>query len=1080
MPEIQHRKIKPSLGNITKPSTKQPDYFEFQVFSNFSFLRGASHAEELIQRAKELGLKGLALTDLNSVAGIVRAHLAAKQNDFKFFVGCTLELIYEPSLEMPEAHVQILVYPKNLNGYANLCRLLTLGKRRTTKAECLLSIEDFFEYQTDLVATIVAPKHNFSNLMQFNFYEVCKNIKENYYAKELLSFALTKSYANNALRHFQANLEVAQKLNIPVLATNDVYYHAPERKALQDLLTCIKNKCSIKQAGFLLEQNSERFLKAPLEIARIFRELPQALRRSVELAEILSDFSLDQLRYEYPAEICPQDKNPHQYLSELTWQGALERYKGTPQEKIKSLIVGELALIKELNYEKYFLTCYDIVKFARSRGILCQGRGAAANSAVCFCLGITSVNPNEIDLLFARFISKERDEPPDIDIDFEHERREEVIQYIYQKFGRERAALTAEVITYRQRSAFRELAKALGFSLDIADKLAKSIHRWTDYALAKEDLDCLGLSFEEHNIQNLLNLSKQILGFPRHLSQHVGGFIISEKPLCEIVPILNAAMPDRTTIEWDKYDIEALGMLKIDVLGLGMLTCIRKTLQLVNKRRLHEGLAHLELHTIPQDDPKVYQMIQASDTIGVFQIESRAQMSMLPRLKPRCFYDLVIEVAIVRPGPIQGNMVHPYLKRRSGLEKVTFPDKRVEAILGKTLGVPIFQEQAMRLVIELADFSPGEAEKLRRAMAAWKHNGGAIEKFTARILEGMKKKGYSEAFAQSCINQIKGFSEYGFPESHAASFALLVYASAWLKAHYPAEFAVGLLNSQPMGFYGPAQIVQDAKNHNVLVKPIDVNKSLWDCTLENGAMRLGMRLVKGLAQKQAELIVRAVKSYGEFNSIIELWHKANLGQEKLSKVTLQILARADAFNSMGLDRRKALWEIHALPKIPLPLEKYKQEKVTYLKQEGLQQSMFKDYEYTGLSLKAHPISFLRAAFLSKQVKTKISTALELKEGKNNLVCVIGMLIFRQRPSTAKGTVFLTLEDETGICNLIVRANIFEKYQREILGSQYLLAKGVLQNIGEVVYINAREIISLSKPENSPENLVSYKLKNQCV
>ncbi|MCH8211884.1 MAG: error-prone DNA polymerase, partial [Planctomycetes bacterium] len=893
---------------------------------------------------------------------------------------------------------------------------------------------------------------------------------------------------------------------------------------LQDVLTCIRLGCTLPEAGFRLFAHAERHLKRSQEMARLFAEHPQAITRTVEIANRAAAFNLDELRYEYPDEICPPHRTPMQYLIDLTWQGAAKHYPHGVPKKVRRQIENEFALIDELNYAPYFLTVYDLVVFARSRGILCQGRGAAANSAVCYCLGVTAVDPDRIDLLFERFVSRERNEPPDIDIDFEHERREEVIQYIYSKYGRERAALTAEVITYRGKSAVREVGKALGLSLDCVDRLSKSMDWWEKGKLRPNRLRELGLNPNDPTIHHLVQRMNEILGFPRHLSQHVGGFVITKGPLCELVPIENAAMKDRTVIEWDKDDIDALGMLKVDVLGLGMLTCIRKCFDLVNgqylarreytavrPRCIHRGLnggrRTLELHTVPSEDPAVYDMICAADTIGVFQIESRAQMSMLPRLRPRCFYDLVIEVAIVRPGPIQGKMVHPYLRRRNGEEPVTYPDERVKEVLGKTLGIPLFQEQAMRLAIVGAGFTPEEADQLRRAMAAWKRKGNQIEKFGTRLIDGMLKRGYPLEFAERCFEQIKGFSDYGFPESHAASFALLVYVSAWLKRHYPAAFGAALINSQPMGFYAPAQIVRDAQEHGVKVRPVDVNYSQWDCTLgerkhegtppeqarrhEGGesssrepkasawgkdapSLRLGMRLVKGLREDEANAISQAVDRYGSFTSIERLWRTSSV-----RIATLRALARADAFGSMGLDRQAALWEIRRLRDDELPLFDGKRDNVHLAPGEytggsaggagsgvtaksggerdvlppiSQPRKVVQDYAAVGLSLKAHPISFIRLMLESRGA----IEAAQLKDAKRYpqgmVVSVAGIVLVRQRPATASGIIFMTLEDETGISNLIIRPHIYERFRPAARHGVIILARGRVERQGEVIHI----------------------------
>lgn len=1090
MPEKEYTKIRPLISFQAPPrkAAGLPEYCELFVTSNFSFLCGASQPEELMQRAAQLGLRGIGLTDCNTLAGVVRAHTAAKELQVPFLLGCRLVLQYEPSIKEKSltAALSALVYPTTRQAYGALCRLLTLGNRRAPKGHCFLTLDDFLPHTKDMAIILVPPAflHHAERLspsQDVNFLAASRRIQESVAEKKALSMALVKIYGNQNHLHIHSALQMAAHLDIPIVACNNVHFHTADRKPVQDVVTCIKNGCSVSQAGFLLQQNSECYLKDGGEIERLFRDIPGALRRSMEIKEMAQSFSLDQLRYEYPDEICPDGKAPLEYLTELTWKGAAERFPDAVPEKVKKLLHEELALIAELRYAKYFLTCYDIVAYARGRHILCQGRGAAANSAVCYCLGITAVDPSRIDMLFARFVSKERREPPDIDIDFEHERREEVIQYIYQKYGRDRAGLTCEVVSYRYRSAIRETAKALGLSLEIADKLAKCIHRWTGCGIPGEDLREMGLDPQDPTLLKALELSNQILGFPRHLSQHVGGFIISAKPLCETVPILNASMEDRTIIEWDKDDIEALGMLKIDVLGLGMLTCVRKALELVNARRPQEK--PYEFYTIPSEDRAVYKMICQADTIGVFQIESRAQMSMLPRLKPCCFYDLVIEVAIVRPGPIQGNMVHPYLKRRDGIEKAHYPDKRVEDILGKTLGVPIFQEQAMRLAIVLAQFTPDEAEALRRAIAAWKRDKGKIATFHKKIIAGMTANGYSLEFAESCMSQIKGFSEYGFPESHAASFALIAYASAWLKLHYPAEFTAALINSQPMGFYQPSQLISDAKNHGIAILPIDVNRSLWNCTIEADALRLGLRLVRGLRESQAQLISDAVTRYGSFASIESLWNKARSSTDRLRKASLQLLARADAFQSMGLNSRDALWQIRALPPEPLPIDRFTLEHASRQQVElplmSKQQVMFQDYEATGLSLRGHPIGFIRPYLDQRKAITALTLKTLQTPRTRTHVSVAGIAIVRQRPGTAKGVVFITLEDETGISNLIIRPEVFETYYKVIISSACILAHGTLQRSGEVIYINTEKLEGLDalvldqREVNLPSKSYSY-------
>lgn len=1063
-------------------------YAELQVTSNFSFLRGASHPHEYIWRAAELGYRGIAITDYNSLAGVVRAHTAARDAGVQLAIGCRLEIDFQGQIQhsidsRSSAYEQLslIVYPTDAASYAALCSLLTQAKRELAKGDFFLSLADFLPVQHHFLTVLVPPcfqtrLHTTSSSASVNtrmaiFYELCKVVKENCTDALRLSLALTNSYGHAHNAAMRAALQVARSLDISPVATNDVYYHIPERKPLHDTLTAIRLGTTVEQAGYALFPNAERHLKPPAEMSRLFRELPHAVTRTVEILEAASHFSLSSLRYSYPEEVTPAGLSPHEHLRERVLAGAHERYPQGVPERVTTAIESELALIHELQYEKYFLTCYDIVSFARSREILCQGRGAAANSVVCYCLGITAVDPQQIDLLFARFISKERQEPPDIDIDFEHERREEVIQYIYSRYGRARAALTAEVVTFQPRSAVREAAKALGLAPQIVDTLAKHIQRWTEYTVTAETLREIGLNPFDPTIQNVLNLASALVGFPRHLSQHVGGFIISHAPLTTIVPILNAAMEGRTIIEWDKNDIEELGMLKIDILALGMLTCIRKALALVNARRERP----VALYSIPTDDQTVYDMLCASDTVGVFQVESRAQMAMLPRLRPRCFYDLVIEVAIVRPGPIQGNMVHPFLRRRSGQESVNFPDARVAQILGKTLGVPIFQEQAMRLAIVLANFSPGEAEKLRRAMAAWKSHKGVIATFKEKILRGMVANGYSVEFAEACLMQIQGFSEYGFPESHAASFALLVYASAWLKRHYPAEFACSLLNSQPMGFYEPAQIVRDAQHHGVEVLPIDVNTSDWDCTVEyankhgggNGAhrsyprIRLGLRLVRGLRYDQAESLTESRNQNGHFDSLTDLRTEA----PSVSLATVTTLARADAFSSLALSRREAHWEIQALPAAAAPLDPLFAPRPHTARAAPTpptpQREMFQDYATTGLSLRAHPLQYVRHSLAARGYVTAESLLSKHGLRVGTYVKAAGLVITRQRPGTAKGVVFISLEDETGGVNLIIRPKLFERFHKLVTLSSALGASGRLERIGEVVYIDIIELEAVS-------------------
>lgn len=1089
MPDRGYSKIKTlPLGekaSLTPPPLRLPDYVELQAASNFSMLRGASHPEEIVAAAAQLGYRGIALTDWCSLSGIVRAHTAAVHHGIRFYPGCRIALVDERQLgEFVAAKgpaptpfaTTLLLYPKNRNGYGDLCSLLTIGKLRGRAGRCFLTLADLLPCIGQM-ATIIAPAPAslFTAAERRFCEELTRQLLRVLPPRERPAVALTHYSSSADARHIEAVSALAQAFNLDLIASNDVWYHAPERRMLHDVITCVREGTTVAAAGFRLAANGERHLKTPQEIARLFRRCPELLRNGMRFAERLQ-FSLDELRYEYPREILPAGKTPLEYLTERTWDGAAERYPRGVPETVRTQLAEEFKLIHELGYEKYFLTCYDIVRFARSRGILCQGRGAAANSAVCYCLGITSVDPAEIDLLFARFVSRERNEPPDIDIDFEHERREEVIQYIYERYGRHRAGLVCEVITYRHRSAIRDVGKALGLSLDLVGALAKSIHRWDKQHLTAGDLCAIGVDPQDRTVQQACALSRQLLGFPRHFSQHVGGFVISEQPLSRIVPIMNATMDGRTIIEWDKDDIELLGMLKIDILALGMLSCIRKSLEMINR-----GLpadARLALHSIPQNDPETYEMISRADTIGVFQIESRAQMSMLPRLKPSCFYDLVIEVAIVRPGPIQGNMVHPYLRRRKGLEKVSYPDKRVEEILGKTYGVPLFQEQAMRLAIVLAGCSPGEAEQLRRAMATWKRSTGTIAKFQEKIVNGMISNGYTREFAEICMHQIRGFSEYGFPESHAASFALLVYASSWLKRHYPAHFAAALLNSQPMGFYAPAQIISDARAHDVEIRPIDVNFSGWDCTIENSddgryALRLGLRLVKGLLEEQGRRIADASARHRRFSSISDLYLAVHNdassigGASPLSRSTLLKLASADAFQSMNLKSREALWQIRALPARPARLERaqhalLRSEAPPLLPPHSISEQVYDEYKASGFSLKTHPIALIRGILERRCVKSaaEIITNSRLRQGCE--VWVAGLSIVRQRPGTARGVVFITLEDESGFCNLILMPDVYERFRHEVLSADALLAGGKLERADGVCYLNVRTLEGLDR------------------
>lgn len=1025
------------------------NYTELQVTSNFTFLRGGSHPEELIEKAEELGYKGIAITDRNTLAGIVRAHAEARGKNIRFIPACRLDLLDGPSL---------LAYPMNISAYALLSELLSVGNLRAEKGQCHLYKADVYRYARDM-KFIVAPPASLNADFDFEP-EFIKALEE--YKEALgndLYLAASFTYTGDDLKRLFRLSQLEARLGIPMVATNDVHYHAPERRELQDILTCVREKCTIHTAGFRLHQNAERYLKPIEEMQRLFRQYPEAIKRTQEIADACR-FSLDELKYLYPEEITSEGRTPMEELVHLTWEGAKERFEGAIPEKIRETIEMELEFIGRKDYASYFLTVYDYVREARSRGILCQGRGSAANSVVCYCLGITSVNPSKFKLLFARFMSDARNEPPDIDVDFEHERREEIMQYIYEKYGRDRAGIVATVTQVHWKGAVRDVGKAMGLSTDAINVLSKSAHEFTEDWFTGKAIPTNSFNHNDPHLQKVLEITDQYIGFPRQLGQHTGGFVITRGKLHELCPILNARMQDRTNIEWNKDDIEALGFMKVDVLALGMLTCIRKAFDLAKQ---HYDL-DLTLANIPQDDPKVYEMIGHADTLGVFQIESRAQMSMLPRLKPRNFYDLVIEVAIVRPGPIQGDMVHPYLKRRNGEEPVEYPSKELEGILGRTLGVPLFQEQAMEIAIVAAGFTPDEADGLRRAMATFKAKG-KVSRYREKLINGMIKNGYTLEFANRVFKQIEGFGSYGFPESHAASFALLVYVSSWLKCYYPDVFATALLNSQPMGFYRPAQIVMDARKHGVKVRPVDINHSDWDNTLEEPSgryrtVRLGFRQVKGLREDDMQALVsgRSIP-YQNVNDLV------NAG---VSPSALERLADADAFRSIGLDRRQALWEVSALHDHPTGVFKgtpsqSAEEEATELPRMTLGEHVMQDYASTSLSLKAHPVSFLRRKLNELQV-TPTAGLSSMKNGQFVKVC--GLITVRQRPGTAKGVLFITIEDETGFANLVVWSKTFEKYRKQILQSRLLMVSGKLQIEGEVIHVvvntcyNLNELMSL--------------------
>ena len=1040
----------------------QPCYAELQVTTNFSFLRGASHPEEMVLQAAAFGHAAIGIADRNSLAGVIRGHTAAKEAGIRYCVGARLDLVDGASL---------LAYPTSRMAYGRLCRLITIGRRRVPKGACEITRRDVLEWGEGTIFLLVPDADNAISMYNDD-HRAPGNSTVPEFAGQLADLATAfpeNCYivGNNLMRGDDADRlsylsDIAEKYSVPLVAGNDVHMHGPTRRHLADILACIREKCTIDEAGYQLAPNAECRLKAPGEMALLFRDYPDAVARTVEIAE-RCDFTLDELRYEYPDEVSPDGTAPQEALEMQTWEGAKRRYPGGVPRGVREQVEHELKLIGELSYAPYFLTVHDAVRFARENDILCQGRGSAANSAVCYCLGITAVDPSRVDLLFERFVSAERNEPPDIDVDFEHDRREEVIQYIYAKYGRERAGMTATVIHYRTRRAIREVGKALGLSEDMVAALASQTWGRGGDGLEDERAREMGFDLSDRRLRLALRLTKELIGFPRHLSQHVGGFVITRGRLDEVVPVENAAMEERTVIEWDKDDLDALGILKIDVLGLGMLSCIHRGFDLL---RRHHG-RNYDLATVPSEDSAVYDMLCKADSLGVFQVESRAQMSFLPRMKPRNFYDLVIEVAIVRPGPIQGDMVHPYLRRRNGEEQVTYPSEALRQVLEKTLGVPLFQEQAMKIAIVGAGFEPSEADRLRRAMATFRKTG-TIHTFRSKFIAGMAENGYERAFAERCFQQIEGFGEYGFPESHAASFALLVYVSAWLKCRYPAVFAAALLNSQPMGFYAPAQIVRDAREHGIEVRPVDVNYSEWNCTLEPGgapdgpgggyALRLGMRQVKGVGEDDAEWLV-AARGNG-YRDPVSIWRRADVGAPALEK-----LAQADAFASMGLSRRDALWAIKPLRRSmsPLPLfaaagaAELGEEPAVSLPRMTLGEEVVEDYASLRLTLRAHPLQLLRHRLRGTIPAARLQ---ETADGAKN-VAVAGLVLVRQRPGTAKGVIFLTLEDETAVSNVIVWPHVLERYRRVVLAARLMRVTGVLQREGGVVHLVAEELEDMS-------------------
>jgi len=1037
-----------------------PAYAELAAASNFSFLRGASHPEEMVAQASRLGLAALGLADRNTVAGVVRAHMAAKERRLPFHPGCRLVFA--------DGTPDCLAYPRNPSGWNNLCRLLSAGNLRARKGACELRLGDLLEWGRDLSLALLP-----QDVLEDARREAASAALQRLRAAFGKSVRLAAAFAYGPLdaREIAARAAMARIAGVALMAINDALYHEPGRRPVQDVLTCIREHVTLAAAGRRLAANAERHLKPAAEMARLFAQYPGAVAETLAFAGELS-FSLEELRHQYPDETPASGLSCQEELARLAGEGAARRYpQGVPQ-KVRDQIAHELALIAELGYAPYFLTVNDIVRFARSQGILCQGRGSAANSAVCFCLGITDVDPALADLLFERFISPERREPPDIDVDFEHERREEVIQYIYAKYGRAHSGLAASVITYRARSAAREVGKVFGLSADAIGALSGSVWGHSSANLGEREARQGGLDIADPALAQVIGIASQLNGFPRHLSQHVGGFVITRDRLDAVIPVMNTAMAGRTQVEWDKDDLESLGILKIDVLALGMLTCLRKAFGLLAERY---GIA-MTLATMPKEDPRVYAMIQRADTIGVFQIECRAQMSMLPRLKPACFYDLVIEVAIVRPGPIQGDMVHPYLRRRQGREKVSYPSAELEAVLGRTLGVPLFQEQAMKIAIVAAGFSPGEADRLRRAMATFRRVG-TIGAFRAKLVEGMAARGYEREFAERCFRQIEGFGEYGFPESHAASFALLVYASCWLKCHYPDVYAAAILNAQPMGFYSAAQLVRDAREHGVRMLPPDINRSAFDALLEEDeggwrrkrlhpahagmaadirsrfAVRLGLRQVTGFGEKDAAALV-AARGEG-YRDARDLWLRAGL-----SRGAVERLADADCYRSAGFDRREALWQARALAgaaRAALPLfdrtgsSDPQREEATTLPVMPAGEHVVQDYRHLSLSLKGHPAAFVRDRLAAAGHVFCRDVA-----GAGNGACVrvAGLVMVRQRPGSAKGVVFMTIEDETGIANLIVWPKVFEKFRGVVMGARFVGVEGRVQTADGVTHVVA--------------------------
>src|SRR5271166_1505856 len=1110
----------------------EPRFAELATMTNFSFLRGASHPEEMVARAAELGFAGIGIADRNTLAGVVRAHVFARENKAAL---AGMRVVPGARLAFDDGTPDLLAYPKDRAAYGRLCRILTVGNLRAPKGECRLTFEDLLEHGEGLQIVVMgeagphpspsatpspASGRRVALPLPQGERGTLARLREAFGRRLWIGASLT--YGEDMRAGLARRAALARELGAPLIATNDALMHAPERRPLADIVACIREGVTLEAAGKLTQANAERHLKSPREMARLFAEAPEAVEATIRFLDGLA-FSLDELAHRYPEELREGYATPQAALEAFAFEGAKARYPEGVPERVREALAHELVLIATLDYAPYFLTVHDIVCFARSRGILCQGRGSAANSAVCFCLGITEVDPARFDLLFERFVSPERNEPPDIDVDFEHERREEVIQYIYNRYGRERAGLAAAVTTYRTRSAIRETAKVFSLSEDVIVALNGTAWGHGSTPIDAARVRSAGLDPADPSLSLALKMAEELTGFPRHLTQHSGGFVITRDRLDEVSPIMNAAMEERTTIEWDKDDLDALGLLKIDVLALGMLTALAKGLDLLDR---HYG-ARLTLATIPPEEACVYAMIERADTIGVFQIESRAQMSMLPRLKPKTFYDLVIEVAIVRPGPIQGDMVHPYLRRRQGLEDVVYPSKELEAVLNKTLGVPLFQEQAMKIAIVAAGFTPSEADRLRRAMATFRRVG-TIKTFQDKMIAGMAAKGYDREFAERCFRQIEGFGEYGFPESHAASFALLVYASCWMKCRYPDVFAAAMLNSQPLGFYAPAQLVRDAREHGVEVREVDVNLSDWDSTLEalpplplagegwgegkgagpssgasrhllpragegqpssvafgdtfsrerekgkihprhasmidairtTHAVRLGLRQIIGVREEDMRrLAERRGQSY---DSVRYLWLRSGL-----SSAVLERLADADAFRSLGLDRRQALWAVRGLDRVgdqdDLPLFSVSRparetEPDAKLPPMPLGAHVVEDYRRLSLSLKAHPTSFMRSRLAARGMLRSDALA-GVRSGER--VTVAGLVLVRQRPGTAKGVIFMTLEDEAGVANVIVWPKAFERLRAIVLGARFVAVTGKLQNEQGVIHIIADRMDDLT-------------------